>query len=122
MNSRIGSSPSSAFPISVNLTRWTQISRLNWYQFRSERVSWAVGFINIEFSNYVLQLLEKKVASVKIGNTTITPLGKKEETIHVGDDEGSERDEAEGDDSDLGSNLESEDEEEVVDRGQPVKV
>lgn len=70
----------------------------------------------------ILQFLEKKVASVQIGNTTITPLGKKEETIQVADDEGSERDEAEGDESDLGSNMESEDEEEVVDRGQPVKV
>jgi hypothetical protein len=40
----------------------------------------------------------------------------------LNDDEGSERDEAEGDESDLGSNLESEDEEEVVDNGQPVKV
>lgn len=65
---------------------------------------------------------EKKPASVQIGSTTITPLGKKEDAINVGDDDGSERDEAEGDDSDLGSNLESEDEEEVVDRGQAVKV
>lgn len=41
--------------------------------------------------------------------------------INLGD-EGSERDEAEGDDSDLGSTLESEDEEEVIDNGQAVKV
>ena len=37
------------------------------------------------------------------------------------DDLGSERDEAEGDDSELGSNADSEDEE-IVDKGQPVKV
>lgn len=36
-------------------------------------------------------------------------------------DETSERDEAEGDDSELGSNAES-DEEDVVDKGQAVKV
>lgn len=59
---------------------------------------------------------------MQIGNTTITPLTKKEDTINVGDDEGSERDEAEGEESDLGDNLESDDEEEVVDKGQPVKV
>lgn len=64
----------------------------------------------------------KKLNSVQIGNTTITPLMKKEDTINLGDEENSERDEAEGDESDLGSNLESEDEEEVVDRGQPVKM
>lgn len=58
---------------------------------------------------------------MQIGNTTITPLAKREETINIGDEEGSERDEAEGDESDLGSNLESEDEE-VIDNGQPVKV
>lgn len=58
---------------------------------------------------------------MQIGNTTITPLSKKDETIHLGD-EGSERDEAEGDDSELGSNLESEDDEGIVDKGQPVKV
>lgn len=58
--------------------------------------------------------------SVQIGSTTITAL-KKEDTINVGDDENSERDEAEGDESDLGSNCESEDDE-VVDRGQPVKM
>lgn len=59
---------------------------------------------------------------MQIGNTTITPLVKKEESISVGDDEGSERDEAEGDEDDLDDNLESEDEEEVIDKGQPVKV
>jgi hypothetical protein len=58
---------------------------------------------------------------VQIGNTTITPLTKKEDTINVGDDEGSERDEAEGEESDLGDG-DSEDEEEVIDKGQPVKV
>lgn len=67
-------------------------------------------------------LTEKKATSVQIGSTTITPLIKKEDTINLGDEESSERDEAEGDESDLGSNLESEDEEEVIDRGQPVKV
>jgi sentrin-specific protease 7 len=65
---------------------------------------------------------EKKAThTVQIGNTTITAL-KKEDTINLGDDESSERDEAEGDESDLGSNCESEEEEEVIDRGQPVKV
>jgi len=61
-----------------------------------------------------------KKTSVQIGSTTITPL-KKEEAIHVAEEEGSERDEAEGDESELGSNNESEDEE-VIDKGQPVKV
>lgn len=68
------------------------------------------------------EIIEKKSATVQIGSTTITPLSKREDTINLNDDEGSERDEAEGDDSELGSNLESEDEEEVVDKGQPVKV
>lgn len=57
---------------------------------------------------------------MQIGNTTITPLSKKEELIEL-NDEASERDEAEGDDSELGSNMES-DEEEVADKGQAVKV
>jgi sentrin-specific protease 7 len=39
----------------------------------------------------------------------------------VQDDQASERDEAEGDDSELGSNADSEDEE-IVDEGQPVKM
>lgn len=59
--------------------------------------------------------------TVQIGNTTITPLSKKDESIEVQDDQASERDEAEGDDSELGSNADSE-EEEVIDKGQPVKV
>lgn len=66
-------------------------------------------------------IFTEKKTSVQIGNTTITPLSKKDETIHLADD-GSERDEAEGDDSELGSNLESEDDEAIVDQGQPVKV
>lgn len=70
----------------------------------------------------ISQFTEKKSATVQIGSTTITPLSKKDDTIHLGDDEGSERDEAEGDDSELGSNMESEEEEEVIDRGQAVKV
>lgn len=57
---------------------------------------------------------------MQIGNTTITPLTKKDDTIELKDD-ASERDEAEGDDSEMGSNAES-DEEEVVDKGQAVKV
>jgi sentrin-specific protease 7 len=78
-------------------------------------------------ANYLLFIfvievaLEKKVA-VQIGNTTITPLTKKEDTVDLNDDH-SERDEAEGDESELGSNAEEEEEEEeVVDKGQPVKV
>lgn len=43
------------------------------------------------------------------------------ESIKLDEDELSERDEAEGDDSELGSGTES-DEEEVVDNGQAVKV
>lgn len=68
--------------------------------------------------------IEKKAgASVQIGNTTITPLAKKEEMIRVGDDEGSERDEAEGDESELEVNGESDGESSIVhDQGQPVKV
>ncbi|XP_059614832.1 uncharacterized protein LOC132260612 [Phlebotomus argentipes] len=45
---------------------------------------------------------EKKV-SVTIGNTTITPLTKKEEAIFLNDDSMSERDEAEADESDMES-------------------
>lgn len=70
----------------------------------------------------IQSLAEKKATSVQIGSTTITPLIKKEDTVNLGDEEGSERDEAEGDESELGSNGESEDEEEVIDRGQAVKV
>lgn len=62
---------------------------------------------------------EKK--AVQIGNTTITPLTKKEDLIEL-TDETSERDEAEGDDSELGSNAGDSDEEEVIDKGQAVKV
>jgi sentrin-specific protease 7 len=47
-------------------------------------------------------------------------LTKKEESIELKDD-ASERDEAEGDDSEMGSNADS-DEEEVVDKGQAVKM
>ncbi|KAG5678957.1 hypothetical protein PVAND_008575 [Polypedilum vanderplanki] len=59
-------------------------------------------------------------AALQIGNTTITPLTKTEGTFEISEDPASERDEAEGDESEL-SNVESDDEE-VVDRGQPVKV
>jgi sentrin-specific protease 7 len=69
-------------------------------------------------TNCLIFAAEKKVASVQIGNTTITPMKKDEIAISVVDDEGSERDEAEGDESEL----ESEEEEEVIDQGQPVKV
>lgn len=42
--------------------------------------------------------------SLQIGNTTITPVSKRGmESITLGDDELSERDEAEGDDSELNS-------------------
>lgn len=58
---------------------------------------------------------------MQIGSTTITPLSKKEDVVVELNDETSERDEAEGDDSELGSNAES-DEEDVVDKGQAVKV
>ncbi|XP_037905145.1 protein split ends isoform X3 [Hermetia illucens] len=47
--------------------------------------------------------VERKV-SLQIGNTTITPLSKREvDSVCVGDDSLSERDEAEGDESDLAS-------------------
>ncbi|GAB0091683.1 hypothetical protein DMENIID0001_065400 [Sergentomyia squamirostris] len=60
---------------------------------------------------------EKKI-SVTIGNTTITPLTKKEESIFLNDDSMSERDEAEADESEM----ESEDSEPEVDQShQPVK-
>lgn len=59
-------------------------------------------------------------ASVKIGNTTITPLIKKDDTVQITDD-GSERDEAEGDESDL-DEATNETDEEVIDNGQAVKV
>lgn len=65
---------------------------------------------------------KKKPASVQIGSTTITPLSKKDETIRIADDEGSERDEAEGDESELEGNGESDEDLGVVDQGQPVKV
>lgn len=58
---------------------------------------------------------------MQIGSTTITPLSKKEDLVVELNDETSERDEAEGDDSELGSNADS-DEEDVVDKGQAVKV
>jgi hypothetical protein len=54
---------------------------------------------------------EKATHTVQIGNTTITAL-KKEDTINVG-----ARDKAEGDERKCES-----DDEEIIDRGQPVKV
>lgn len=74
----------------------------------------------VSIVNDPLKIAEKKM-TVQIGNTTITPLTKKDDSIEVHDDQTSERDEAEGDDSELGSNVDSE-EEEVIDKGQPVKV
>lgn len=66
---------------------------------------------------FTIEIADAK--TLQIGNTTITPLKTKEETVQIQDDE-SERDEAEGDESDLDSNNETD--EEVVDEGQPVKV
>lgn len=68
---------------------------------------------------------DKKAAQanqVQIGNTTITPAisNRTVESINLGDDELSERDEAEGDDSELGSEDDSE-EDASLDRGQAVK-
>lgn len=63
---------------------------------------------------------KSKNISLQIGNTTITPVSKRElEAINLGDDE-SERDEAEGDDSELASDAEETDEE-PTDSKQPVK-
>lgn len=59
-----------------------------------------------------------------IGNTTITPLSKKEavlDSINLNEDDASERDEAEAEDTDLGSDMDSE-EDVAVDRGQAVKL
>jgi sentrin-specific protease 7 len=69
---------------------------------------------------------KKKLQLVQIGNTTITPLSKKDhqllESINLNDDEMSERDEAEGDDSDLGADSEDSEDDPSIDRGQPVKL
>lgn len=46
--------------------------------------------------------------SVTIGNTTITPVGKREENIYVNEETLSERDEAEGDESDFEDDEEEE--------------
>ncbi|EAT47498.1 AAEL001372-PB [Aedes aegypti] len=63
---------------------------------------------------------KSKNISLQIGNTTITPVSKREmEAINLGDDE-SERDEAEGDDSELASDAEETDEE-PTDSKQPIK-
>lgn len=67
---------------------------------------------------------DKKAAQTsqvsQIGNTTITPAVRTVESINLGDDELSERDEAEGDDSELGSDDDSDDDA-SLDRGQAVK-
>lgn len=49
--------------------------------------------------------------SVTIGNTTITPVGKREENIYVNEETLSERDEAEGDESDMMTEDEDEEDE-----------
>ena len=55
--------------------------------------------------------------SLQIGSTTITPVSKKDlDTINIQDDDASERDEAEGDESELASDNEEESEEEVQQR------
>lgn len=81
----------------------------------------SIDYCHFSIKCEILELSETKAPSplVKIGNTTITPLLKKEETVQIADD-GSERDEAEGDESDLDETNETD--EEVVDKGQPVKV
>lgn len=62
---------------------------------------------------------ERKALSLQIGNTTITPVSKRElESIYLGDE--SERDEAEGDDSDLASD-DSETESSEPPKSVPVK-
>lgn len=64
---------------------------------------------------------KSKNITLQIGNTTITPVSKREmESINLGDDDMSERDEAEGDDSELASDTEETDEE-PNDGKQPVK-
>lgn len=64
---------------------------------------------------------KSKNITLQIGNTTITPVSKRElEAINLGDDDMSERDEAEGDDSELASDTEETDEE-PNDGKQPVK-
>ncbi|KAL1378285.1 hypothetical protein pipiens_015681 [Culex pipiens pipiens] len=65
----------------------------------------------------------KSNITLQIGNTTITPVSKREmDAINLGDDELSERDEAEGDDSELASDTEETDEEPANDgKQQPVK-
>lgn len=62
---------------------------------------------------------KKKPEALLIGSTTITPVSKKEvDSIYLGDDSLSERDEAEGDDSEMASD---EDESEVDNKLQPIK-
>lgn len=64
----------------------------------------------------------KSNITLQIGNTTITPVSKREmESINLGDDDMSERDEAEGDDSELASDTEETDEEPNDGKQQPVK-
>lgn len=79
-------------------------------------------------SNTPTPIKRKKVAqkskniTLQIGNTTITPVSKREiEAINLGDDDMSERDEAEGDDSELASDTEETDEEPNDGKQQPVK-
>ncbi len=71
-------------------------------------------------------MISEKKVQLQIGNTTITPLGKKDqllESINLNDDEASERDEAEGDeDDDLGAESEESEEDMATDRGQAVKL
>lgn len=63
---------------------------------------------------------ERKSLPVQIGSTTITPVSKLREDSICLEEEGSERDEAEGDESDIASD-ESEVEAELPKRNQPIK-
>lgn len=63
---------------------------------------------------------ERKSLPVQIGSTTITPVSKQRDESICLEDDGSERDEAEGDESDVASD-ESEPEVELPTRNQPIK-
>lgn len=131
MNSLIGFWPSSVFLASRSPEQWILTSLSNYCPSAKRKVC-IICFqqkdSNLIFNFYLFHHIDFSEASettkgpsplVKIGNTTITPLVRKEETVQIADDE-SERDEAEGDESDLDETNETD--EEVVDKGQPVKV
>uniref|UniRef100_A0A182LXK2 Ubiquitin-like protease family profile domain-containing protein n=1 Tax=Anopheles culicifacies TaxID=139723 RepID=A0A182LXK2_9DIPT len=64
----------------------------------------------------------KRNLTMQIGNTTITPVSKREmESIHLTDDDMCERDEADGDESELASDAEESDDDSVDDVRQPIK-